>query len=212
MLMANIGAIVLLPSEILQGECAMPADSKAQSATGAAKAAPRKAPPAPKYSASAPSGASANATELASASASAAAVNFSKSVAVIGGGIAGIAAAVKLHLQGFNVTLFEKAAKLGGNLSSNSPDDSNGLQDVYPHIFADWYKEFWYLLEKDLGISRKDHFAPQRTIHMALPPEDHEPERKRFSADTLLEHDIDESAQRQGINAPDLVIVVHHKN
>ena len=62
------------------------------------------------------------------------------SVAVIGGGIAGITAAIKLKDKGYHVTLFEKAEFLGGNLSSNSLDQNNKPFEVYPHIFGDWYE------------------------------------------------------------------------
>jgi len=90
------------------------------------------------------------------------------SVAVIGGGIAGITAAIKLNKLGYHVTLFEKADQLGGNLSSNSPDQKNKPFEVYPHIFGDWYEEFWALLEKDLGLKRKDLFRESFDVRMAI--------------------------------------------
>lgn len=116
----------------------------------------------------------------------------SRKVAVIGGGIAGITAAIKLYRQDYEVTLFEKGGRLGGNLSSNSPDDSfkendakgkgaNSLRDVYPHIFAEWYTEFWYLLEQDLGLKRSDLFKRSENIQMAVLPKQDEDERERFS-------------------------------
>jgi predicted NAD/FAD-binding protein len=95
-----------------------------------------------------------------------------RSVAVIGGGIAGITAAAKLFQQGYNVTLFEKAEKLGGNLSSNSPDNEGGTQEVYPHIFGDWYGEFWYLLENDFGLKRSELFVRRDEVRMAIIPAD----------------------------------------
>jgi uncharacterized protein with NAD-binding domain and iron-sulfur cluster len=101
--------------------------------------------------------------------------DLERTVAVIGGGIAGITAAVKLYRQGYKVTLIEKAAVLGGNLSSGSMDDRNRPRDVYPHIFGDWYKEFWYLLEEDLsvlGLKREDVFLRRDRIKMARIPAD----------------------------------------
>jgi predicted NAD/FAD-binding protein len=98
-----------------------------------------------------------------------------RSVAVIGGGIAGITAAVKLFQQGYHVTLFESADGLGGNFSSNSTDDKwsstdpeENRRDIYPHIMGDWYREFWHLLEKDFGLERWRLFAKRDKIKMAI--------------------------------------------
>ena len=97
---------------------------------------------------------------------------FERSVAVVGGGIAGITAAVKLYQQGFDVTIFEKGTSLGGNLSSSSIDNTGIARDIYPHIFGDWYKEFWYLLENDLKLQRKDWFVRRDKIRIAMIPAD----------------------------------------
>jgi hypothetical protein len=98
--------------------------------------------------------------------------NLDHTVAVIGGGLAGITAAVKLFRQGYTVTLFEKAPMLGGNLSSYAKNNAGGYCDVYPHIIGDWYKEFWYLLKKDLGLVQEDIFAERDRIKMAMIPAD----------------------------------------
>jgi hypothetical protein len=91
-----------------------------------------------------------------------------RTVAVIGGGLAGITAAVKLFRQGYNVTLFERENMLGGNFSSNSQSNTDSDLDVYPHIIGDWYREFWYLLEKDFSFSREALFEKRDRIKMAL--------------------------------------------
>ena len=78
-------------------------------------------------------------------------------VAVVGGGLAGLTAALRLIQAGFQVTLFEANPELGGNLSSQQ---INGVEhDVYPHMFCQWYDNFWHLFEHDLGLSRDEHFA-----------------------------------------------------
>lgn len=83
-------------------------------------------------------------------------------VAVVGGGIAGMTAALRLRQRGFEVTLFEEKDTLGGNVSS---DDVNGVQhDVYPHMFCGWYANFWSLLEDDLGLSREKLFEPRGSV------------------------------------------------
>lgn len=95
-----------------------------------------------------------------------------RSVAIIGGGIAGITAAIKLLNQGYHVTLFEKEEVLGGNLSSNSKDNHKETWEVYPHIFGDWYEEFWGLLKDDFNIIRDDEFKRVDDVRMALVPHD----------------------------------------
>jgi uncharacterized protein with NAD-binding domain and iron-sulfur cluster len=107
--------------------------------------------------------------------------SLERTVAVIGGGLSGITAAVKLFKQGYHVTLFEKNAALGGNLSSNSKDNTGQNLDVYPHIFGDWYREFWYLLEQDFGLLREDIFEVRDKIKMATIPGDAKRTLKTFS-------------------------------
>jgi hypothetical protein len=90
-------------------------------------------------------------------------------VAVIGGGIAGLTCAVKLLRAGCDVTIYEAKDRLGGNIASEyKTRDASGAsvkvlpgevpQDVYPHIFPDWYANFWRLLEDELQITRQSHF------------------------------------------------------
>jgi Flavin containing amine oxidoreductase len=62
-------------------------------------------------------------------------------VAVVGGGLAGLAAALRLAQRGFAVTVYESQHTLGGNFSAN---EVNGVfHDVYPHMFCPWYANFW---------------------------------------------------------------------
>lgn len=85
-------------------------------------------------------------------------------VAIVGGGIAGLTAAIKLLKAGFSVTLFERHDRLGGNTSSARV---NGIEhDVYPHMLCDWYVNFWDLFEEDLGLSREAHFEPRAGVKM----------------------------------------------
>lgn len=85
-------------------------------------------------------------------------------VAIVGGGISGLAAAIKLQKAGFAVTVFEKQERLGGNMSSALV---NGVEhDVYPHMFPSWYVNFWDLFENELGFSQAAHFDPRPGVKM----------------------------------------------
>ncbi|WP_128891364.1 FAD-dependent oxidoreductase [Erythrobacter sp. HKB08] len=94
-------------------------------------------------------------------------------VAIIGGGIAGLQAALKLQENDFDVTLFERNKMLGGNTSSEEIDDVE--YDVYPHMFCEWYTNFWALCDDVLGEnSREKFFSPRAGTKMreATKPED----------------------------------------
>jgi zeta-carotene desaturase len=78
------------------------------------------------------------------------------SVAVVGAGIAGLTAALRLSQRGYKVTLYEEKAVLGGNLASNL---HNGVyHDVYPHMYSAFYLNFWDIVENDLGMRRETDF------------------------------------------------------
>ena len=83
-------------------------------------------------------------------------------VAVVGGGIAGLTAALRLAQRGYAVTVYEAQKMLGGNLSST--EFGGVYHDVYPHMFADWYKNFWNIVEGDLGLSRTACFQPEFSV------------------------------------------------
>lgn len=89
--------------------------------------------------------------------------------AVVGGGIAGLTCALRLAQNGCRVTLYEATDRLGGNLSSGG-EPGGPYQDVYPHIFPDWYANFWSLLEDDLGLKREDNFAARRAVKLLEKP------------------------------------------
>ena len=109
-------------------------------------------------------------------------------VAVIGGGLAGLTAALRLAQQGYSITLYEKSDALGGNVLTVShpskssinkaiegiaqpapPDPDKGL---YPHMFADWYVNFWSIVEQDLGIKREELFEQRFAVKILQPPPD----------------------------------------
>jgi uncharacterized protein with NAD-binding domain and iron-sulfur cluster len=92
-----------------------------------------------------------------------------KNVAIVGGGVAGLTCALRLSERGYKVTLYEKTSVLGGNLSSEFA--SEGYRDVYPHLFCDWYVNFWQIVERDLGIKRDEAFEPQMGVKVVQDPD-----------------------------------------
>ncbi len=92
-----------------------------------------------------------------------------RDVAVVGGGIAGLTCALRLAQRGFEVTLYERAKMLGGNLSSEL---KNGMYyDVYPHLFCDWYANFWNIVQKDLEIEQNKAFEPRMGVTVLERPD-----------------------------------------
>ncbi|MBM3795441.1 MAG: FAD-binding protein [Acidobacteria bacterium] len=75
-------------------------------------------------------------------------------VTVIGGGLAGMIAALRLAERGFAVDLYESTSRLGGKAGCNqhgSDFDEHGY-----HIFPMWCRNIWKLVD-ELGIA--GHFA-----------------------------------------------------
>jgi phytoene dehydrogenase-like protein len=81
-------------------------------------------------------------------------------VHVVGGGISGLTAALRLAERGYKVTVYEEKTQLGGNLAAR-----DGL-DVYPHLFGTHYHNFWTLAERDLKLRRGEggDFEPRYTF------------------------------------------------
>lgn len=92
-----------------------------------------------------------------------------KSVAIVGGGIAGLTCALRLLERGYAVTLYEKDTVLGGQISSEYNKASGFYHDVYTHLFCDWYANFWQLTA-DLGIDRDAAFEPRLSVKILLDP------------------------------------------
>lgn len=83
-------------------------------------------------------------------------------VTVVGAGIAGLSAALRLAERGYPVKVYERSARLGGNLGSRA---AAGAQlDVYPHMYLNWYHNFWSLLADVTGRPPRSSFAPCSTV------------------------------------------------
>ncbi len=71
---------------------------------------------------------------------------MSKTVAIAGGGLAGLSAAVFLAERGFHIELYESSPKLGGRAYSFFDREREMFFDNGQHLLAGWYKNtFEYL-------------------------------------------------------------------
>lgn len=88
------------------------------------------------------------------------------STCVLGGGISGICAALKLALEGFDVSLFEARASLGGRASAI---DWNGARlDNGSHAVMGCYQNFFGFL-KLIGVSAHDAFERAKEMDFSFP-------------------------------------------
>ena len=69
-------------------------------------------------------------------------------VSVVGGGIAGLSAAVFLCKNNFKVTLIESSPRLGGRAYSFFDNNINEFVDNGQHIMASWYNNTYDFLEE----------------------------------------------------------------
>ncbi len=75
-------------------------------------------------------------------------------VAIVGGGIAGMSAAIRLLQRGCSVTIYDSGVRLGGKCGADSI--LGGYDDHGYHIFPMWYSNVWKLID-ELGIA--DNFV-----------------------------------------------------
>jgi phytoene dehydrogenase-like protein len=84
-------------------------------------------------------------------------------VTIAGAGLSGLTAALRLAERGYQVTLYEPKSWLGGNLGSRPAGDGEYL-DVYPHMYLEWYENFWALLEDVTKQRRQERFESFSTV------------------------------------------------
>src|SRR5262245_46363335 len=88
------------------------------------------------------------------------------SVLVIGGGLAGLAAAVALAPRGFRVTVLESRQRLGGRAGSFADPASGQLTDTCQHVSMGCCTNFAHFCET-VGTGR--FLAPQPTLYFMTP-------------------------------------------
>ena len=99
-------------------------------------------------------------------------------VAIVGAGIAGLTAALRLLERGYQVTVYDRKSYVGGKLGAHThpPEDfghkpyiggiayrPNTYHEHCYHMFLNWYHNFWRLA-KDIGLSRETHFKAQTSV------------------------------------------------
>jgi len=106
--------------------------------------------------------------------------NQPKSVAVVGGGLAGLACAYELSQRGFHVTLLEKSPQLGGKIAS-WPIQFGGEQFMMEHGFHGFFPQYYNLksLVKELGIT--DNFLDLKFYSVVYRDDKYKPEVFRAS-------------------------------
>ena len=86
-------------------------------------------------------------------------------IAVIGGGIAGLTAALKLSQQGFRVSLWERGDRLGGQAAAFPVAGGASLEYFYHHLFQS-DREIVKLME-EIGIGDKLLWLPSNVGYFA---------------------------------------------
>lgn len=77
-----------------------------------------------------------------------------QTVTIIGGGLAGMTAALRLLERGFHVSIFETTPRLGGKAGANR--NGSDYNDHGFHIFPNWYVNIWRLVEE---LDIRDNFV-----------------------------------------------------
>jgi hypothetical protein len=82
-------------------------------------------------------------------------------VIVIGAGIAGLAATLRLVERGFQVTLLERNKWLGGKLGAHQAGGGGDFHEHSYHMYLNWYHNFWRITEE---IGARKHFEPRHSM------------------------------------------------
>lgn len=92
-------------------------------------------------------------------------------VAVVGAGMAGLTAALRLAERGYVVDVYEERGFIGGQFSAHTHDPDPGPESLYYehsyHMLLGWYHNFWQVVE-DIGLEREWDFEPRTAVrHLA---------------------------------------------
>ncbi len=82
-------------------------------------------------------------------------------VKIVGAGIAGLSASLRLLERGFHVTLYEQDDFIGGMLRSHREEGDLLPREHSYHMLCNWYYNFWHIA-KDLNIEK--NFVPRESF------------------------------------------------
>jgi hypothetical protein len=95
-------------------------------------------------------------------------------VTIVGAGIAGLSAALRLVERGFSVAIFEQNHFLGGKLGAHQRPPSSDYHEHSYHMYLNWYHNFWQIIDE---LKIRDRFVAQPTCSYLG--------RKQFSQDPI---------------------------
>ena len=99
-------------------------------------------------------------------------------VTVIGAGLAGMTAALKLLQAGFSVKVIEASAGLGGKFGARPV--GRGSEDFAWHVLAGWCRNFWDIA-RTIGLSEAEDFVARPTLTLLRPLAGHSRWRRAAS-------------------------------
>ena len=83
-----------------------------------------------------------------------------KKIAIIGAGVAGVSAALRLHKRGYAVTVFEKNSYIGGKMNEFVQDgyrwDTGPSVFTLPHLLVELYELYGKKIEDNIRLA---HFV-----------------------------------------------------
>lgn len=88
-------------------------------------------------------------------------------VAVIGAGMAGLTAALRLAERGFDVTVYEAEPEIGGQFGAHEHGDGHYHEHCY-HMLLNWYGNFWQLA-RDVGLDPARDVEARNAVRFAAP-------------------------------------------
>jgi zeta-carotene desaturase len=128
-------------------------------------------------------------------------------VTIIGAGIAGLSAALRLAQRGYRVTIYEQDGFVGGKFRATEwlSHDGNGsaFHEHSYHMFLNWYHNFWQIAE-EIGVAQG--FLPMSNVKFLRKGEfPHMSSLESFGSLTRICHNLFAGV----IPAPDMFLYIY---